>query len=64
MQCDEKSGLAKYIGMFENTLLKNSGRKIFQFLDNIFTMIDADRDGHISKFEGKKAIRKNRFKNN
>lgn len=58
MPCDEKLGLAKYKDMFQNAYLKESGRKIFQFLDNIFGMIDLDQDGYISRSEAKRAVKK------
>ena len=58
LPCDEKLGLAKYKEMFQNAYLKESGRKIFQFLDNIFALIDVDQDGYISRGEAKRAIEK------
>ena len=55
MPCNDKLGLAKYQEMFK---LKCSGkaRQLFQFLDNIFSMIDIDQNGTISKSEANKAI--------
>ncbi len=58
LKYDEKLGLVKYKDMFNNIYVKNTGRKIFQFLDSIFALIDQDQDGQISKAEARRAIKK------
>ncbi len=55
VQCDETKQLANYALMFEKSI-KSSNRHIYQYLNDIFSLIDTDHNGYVGVLEAKKVI--------
>jgi len=56
LPCDDQHKLAKYTEMFKQSV-KSSARHLTHLLDSIFSMIDADHSGTISKTEAAEAVK-------
>jgi Ca2+-binding EF-hand superfamily protein len=54
--CEDNSNLAKYTEMFESDTSLTSKPQVFEFLVNIFNLIDIDQSGTLSKAEAEKAV--------
>ena len=57
LPCDEELNLANYSEMFGNKI-KHSMREHYQFIDEIFSLSDINKDGYISISELEKVIEK------